>query len=218
MKNIQNWEKFNELKSETFISAAKKSKELNNKNLYDNFSEYTEEMRIKEEKIINNLFETSTDYYNDNIDEINKKQEEYEIKKAFQYFQQNKMIELKEMIENGFDVNSKNEKGDTLLISCGHYTKFKILKILLEYGADINFQDNNGNTLLFKAVMFGNTETISFLLQNNIDWKHINKNGENFVDRIIRKNDKEIIELIKLNYPDIYEEYKLKTDLDKFNI
>ena len=104
------------------------------------------------------------------------------------------------------------------MISCGHYTKFKILKILLEYGADINFQDNNGNTLLFKAVMFGNTETISFLLQNNIDWKHINKNGENFVDRIIRKNDKEIIELIKLNYPDIYEEYKLKTDLDKFNI
>ncbi|KLI32296.1 ankyrin repeat domain-containing protein, partial [Brachyspira hyodysenteriae] len=54
------------------------------------------------------------------------------------------------LLENGYDPNYKNQKGETALIYSAFIKNAKpsteIIKILLEYGADINAKDNKGST------------------------------------------------------------------------
>ncbi|WP_219350559.1 ankyrin repeat domain-containing protein, partial [Campylobacter fetus] len=71
---------------------------------------------------------------------------------------------VRTLLENGYDPNYKNQKGETALI---YYALMKnnkpsreIIKILLEYGADINAKDNRGFTALIWASYVGKTDFV----------------------------------------------------------
>ena len=58
------------------------------------------------------------------------------------------------LLENGYDPNYKNQRGETAFIyyiSIENNPSIEIIKLLLEYGADINVQNSKGSTALMLA-------------------------------------------------------------------
>jgi ankyrin repeat protein len=55
------------------------------------------------------------------------------------------------LIENGADVNTKNNRGITPLMLCADYflNNLELIKLLLQKGADVNARNNWGETVLF---------------------------------------------------------------------
>ena len=60
---------------------------------------------------------------------------------------------VKFLIENGADINIKNNNGDTVLHEAVLIKdNLEVVKLLIENGADINIKNNNGDTVLHYAV------------------------------------------------------------------
>ena len=95
---------------------------------------------------------------------------------------------IKILLENGADMNTKNEYGQTALIStsmCHIVNEFswfiyatenndseghkEVLKFLLKNDADINAKDNFGRTALFHATKCGNKDIVEILIQSGAD-------------------------------------------------
>ena len=73
------------------------------------------------------------------------------------------------LLDNGYDVNSKNETGSTLL----HYAandRINIVEMLLNRGIDINSKDTfSRGTALHYAAHWGNINIVIMLLERGID-------------------------------------------------
>ena len=68
------------------------------------------------------------------------------------------------LLENGIDVNSRDEKGWTPLIWASFNGNAELIKKLIEKGADINFKNTEGYTALISASDRGWIETVKMLL------------------------------------------------------
>jgi ankyrin repeat protein len=81
-------------------------------------------------------------------------------------------------LRNGFDVNSEDEKGNTLLLVACQNGHRKMLDLLLNRMADINHQNSNGNTALHYALAFDSTgEIAEFLIEKGANDMLENKFG-----------------------------------------
>jgi ankyrin repeat protein len=58
---------------------------------------------------------------------------------------------VKLLLENGAQINARDEEGRTPLIEAASYSRFATVKVLLERGADLEASDNHGNTALLAA-------------------------------------------------------------------
>lgn len=65
--------------------------------------------------------------------------------------EQNKITMVKELIEQGADVNAVNEDGMSALMFAAYNETGDVLKILLEAGAKVNTKDKHGETAFKKA-------------------------------------------------------------------
>jgi len=70
---------------------------------------------------------------------------------------------LKSQLDRGGDVNSRDEKGETLLIYAVKRNRPEIVKMLVEKGADISAKDESGKTALDYAKEFGYSEITQLL-------------------------------------------------------
>ena len=72
------------------------------------------------------------------------------------------------LIENGADVNTKNNRGITPLMLCADYflNNLELIKLLLQKGADVNARNNWGETVLF---VNGGLEIFKYLIDNGVD-------------------------------------------------
>ncbi len=74
------------------------------------------------------------------------------------------------LLQNGADVDTKNERGQTLLY--GEVEKannLEIVKLLIRYGADVNAIDNYRIPIISRAVVSRDIDIIRFLLDNGAD-------------------------------------------------
>nr|WP_232202768.1 ankyrin repeat domain-containing protein [Rickettsia montanensis] len=123
-------------------------------------------------------------------------------------------IEKQELIEQGHDVNAKDEKGNTALFYAS--TK-EIAKILLQPGSEIDTVDNYGSTpffyLLLKHESGQNKTLLDFFLNNNVNL-NINACGESIFNHALTSRDKWLLEKLISKGADIGQGVLLRNPFD----
>ena len=93
--------------------------------------------------------------------------------------QKEKIDLIKELIENGANVNARNENQNNILHVAVRFNRYPLIKFLIDNGADIYAKDWYENSILHVACRFSNKELVEFLLQDkNIDVNCMNKSRE----------------------------------------
>ena len=77
--------------------------------------------------------------------------------------------EARYALENGADVNAKDEYSNTALIWASRNGKTEIVAMLVEKGADVNATDNWGYTPLLLASRYGHKEIVAMLVEKGAD-------------------------------------------------
>jgi ankyrin repeat protein len=126
----------------------------------------------------------------------------------------NKLIDIaKYLISNGFDINSKDNEGNTALILQSEEGDDEFVKWLIENNTSLNEKNNVGETALIVATTFNNKNAVELLLKNGAD-VNIKETNEGDTALIIstkrrRKSfknleiDPEIIQLLIENGADV---------------
>lgn len=74
------------------------------------------------------------------------------------------------LLDQGANINARNDRGDTALILAGWQTSnLELVRYLVENGADLNISNNNGDTPLMDAAYLGKNEILRFLLNSGAD-------------------------------------------------
>jgi len=76
---------------------------------------------------------------------------------------------VKQLINEGADVNSADNHGRTALLEAAWGGKADVVKLLLEKGADANAADTTGYTPLMRACEEGYSEVVSLLIKAGAD-------------------------------------------------
>lgn len=84
----------------------------------------------------------------------------------FQYSQDTTLSQIKYLIDNGFDINTKNELGYTLLHNACIYNHNEIVKFLLRHNAKINIYNNNNECPIDYARINNNTHLMILLYKS----------------------------------------------------
>ena len=87
--------------------------------------------------------------------------------------------EAKNILANGYNINTIDKKGATALMYAATFNKKNVIKFLIEAGININAQDNLGRSALHYALLAQKTENIQYLLEKkaNINIIDIDKNS-----------------------------------------
>lgn len=88
---------------------------------------------------------------------------------------QNDIIDY--LVNNGANVNIKNNKNKTALMYASTYDNFNIVNYLLKHGADPNIKDNYGYTALTYASIYSDKTICKCLIDNGADINTIDKWG-----------------------------------------
>ena len=76
------------------------------------------------------------------------------------------LITLEDLIKDFADVNSANEKGETLLFFAVKIISIALTKCLIEHGAEVNHVDKNGQTILHLASKGGTLEIVKYVVEH----------------------------------------------------
>jgi ankyrin repeat protein len=79
--------------------------------------------------------------------------------------------------EDGVDINSRDDLGDTALHQSAKGGNIRIIKYLVEKKADLNIKNNDGKSPLHYAVSEANFEAVKYLVENGADINTQNKFG-----------------------------------------
>jgi len=79
------------------------------------------------------------------------------------------LSKVKKLIEGGYNLNIKDEKGNTALMAAAYGGHIHVIELLLNKGADVNMKDNGGVTALMLAAMEGHTEVVRTLIEKGAD-------------------------------------------------
>ena len=113
---------------------------------------------------------------------------------------------VKILIENGADINAKDNGGTTALMNAStedDYINYEICKLLIENGANVNDKDLQGANALIYASTFGNYETVKLLIENGVEINTQNKDGYTALMEAAISDDEEIVKLLIENGADI---------------
>jgi ankyrin repeat protein len=118
----------------------------------------------------------------------------------FNMIYDNNLDKVKEIVEQGIDINIQDNYGNTGLILAIVHSYNDIAKFLIKNGADVNIDDGHRNPLNW-ALHELNIEIISLLITKT-DLSYIDDNGDNALLVAAKYNNTKIIKMI------------LETDID----
>ena len=133
------------------------------------------------------------------------------------YVKTNNIKHIKELIENGVNLNEQDIAGNTALHWAACNSFVEIIKLLVDAGIagiDVNIRNNNGKTALIFAASFAHINAVNSLIDGDADWNIKDKFGKDFLYYLHISNREFIINL----YPEKYKEYLIKKDMEKYNL
>lgn len=126
----------------------------------------------------------------------------------------NKILEMRELMKLGVDINTRNHFRQTPLMIAAILGNLEIVTILLENGADVNNIDNNGLTALMLAARNGQLSVAELLLSNGADVNVQDKRGLTALMHAVSFGHEQTVEII-LKYKPALEVQDNKSDDDK---
>ena len=128
---------------------------------------------------------------------------------------------LRGLIIKGANVNCKDIVGRTPLMIASAAGFYRAVELFIKKGADVNYVDSIGNTALlyFVSKRFGISykKCLDLFIENNIDLSHENSRGFD-VFSVASFNAEKLTNYIKEKYPEMYDEYLMKKDANKYNL
>jgi ankyrin repeat protein len=83
-------------------------------------------------------------------------------------------LAVQKVLENGADLNDKNNKFDQELILASHRNDLEAVRTLLSQGADENAKDSSGEIALIVAASKNYLEVVQLMLNNHVDFDVMN--------------------------------------------
>jgi ankyrin repeat protein len=121
---------------------------------------------------------------------------------------------VKKCIENGADVNCKDNDGWTPLMWSSNNGHLEIVNVLIENGTDVNCKSNYGSSPLICSSYKGYLEIVKVLIENGADWNIKDNDNFDFMNYLSNKNKK----IITREYPEQYKEYLFKKNVEIYNL
>ena len=87
----------------------------------------------------------------------------------------NDIVKLKNALDKGADVNTKNQNGQSLLLIAVIGKQTEMAKLLVTYKADVNLQDSQKDSAFLYAGAGGQTELVKLFLQNGARFDVFNR-------------------------------------------
>ena len=109
------------------------------------------------------------------------------ILKFFSAVEQENEMEMQEMINSGFNLDSRNASGITPLHYACDKEKEEAVKFLLNHYTDVNMEDEDGMTPLHYAVLCENEEMIEGLIKKGADLNKKDKDGISPLDQASKR-------------------------------
>jgi ankyrin repeat protein len=79
-------------------------------------------------------------------------------------------LHVKNLLQNGADVNSVNDAGESVLMyALRSYCHFDLIMLLIDNGADIFAVDDEGVSVFDMAVTYSNISMVKYILDQGID-------------------------------------------------
>ena len=82
---------------------------------------------------------------------------------------QNDFEKARLLLENGADVNSKDEHGQTALMNAAHAGQVELVRLLIEMGADLNVTAKYNLSALMLSLIAHHTEVAQLLIDAGAD-------------------------------------------------
>ncbi len=96
---------------------------------------------------------------------------------AFSFCRHNRITEVVEILNEGFDVDRRDANGNTLLLISAQNNLKRIARTLIKRGADIDAANHKGNTSLHYAFKYGFLELFDYLVGEGADQTLLNNQG-----------------------------------------
>jgi len=101
------------------------------------------------------------------------------------------------LLEQGFDVNARSAKQDSILSFCVYEpSRVKMTKILIGHGADVNAKTDENITVLLTAIQEKNVENLKLLLENGADVNYADSYGNTAVAKAVKFDYPEVLKIL----------------------
>lgn len=105
----------------------------------------------------------------------------------------NKVDDIIELLNNGYNIDKQDEIGDTMLIMAVQYNKYDIVNILLSKGANILIKNNEG----FSAIMYSKSLIITkLLISHGVNVNDVSDSGMTALHTSIFHHDDDLMKYL----------------------
>ncbi len=110
------------------------------------------------------------------------------IRELIRAVQNGNLIMIQQLLSLGADINGKDKKGNTPLVTAIMSNKKDIASFLLDNGASLNTPAGNGITPAIAAAKKGNVTILSQLVKNGAKINSVDRNGNSALTNAVKSN------------------------------
>ncbi|KAF5296333.1 hypothetical protein FQA39_LY12550 [Lamprigera yunnana] len=140
-----------------------------------------------------------------NIVSIINQQETFEkCKDLFEAVENGHVYTVQTLVNNGLDINSQNENGETLLLIAIRCVHIPIMDWLISKGAKIDIVSNRSSSALHFAACMGDCVSVRCLIEGGVDVNILNSDGDTAIALALRHEKISIAEILLDHNAEIY--------------